>query len=89
MRAVRPHAGKAIGLARDFPHEIGHHAQNLLGLLPEAQQAQPGMGKAEANSLQVRVELRAATAQRVVDYKDHDGGHDCDNHAVDVQSCNA
>ena len=40
-------------------HEIGHHVQNLLGLLPEVQQAQRGMGKVEANSLQVRVELQA------------------------------
>jgi uncharacterized protein len=40
-------------------HEIGHHVQNLLGLLPEVQQAQRGMDKAEANSLQVRVELQA------------------------------
>jgi predicted metalloprotease len=40
-------------------HEIGHHVQNLLGLLPEVQQAQRGMGKAEANNLQVRVELQA------------------------------
>ena len=29
------------------------------GLLPQVQQAQRGMGKAEANSLQVRVELQA------------------------------
>ena len=40
-------------------HEIGHHVQNQLGLLPQVQQAQRGMGKAEANSLQVRVELQA------------------------------
>jgi predicted metalloprotease len=40
-------------------HEIGHHVQNLLGLLPQVQQAQRGMDKAEANSLQVRVELQA------------------------------
>jgi predicted metalloprotease len=40
-------------------HEIGHHVQNLLGLLPEVQQAQRGIDKAEANSLQVRVELQA------------------------------
>jgi predicted metalloprotease len=40
-------------------HEIGHHVQNLLGLLPQVQQAQRGMGKVEANSLQVRVELQA------------------------------
>jgi len=40
-------------------HEIGHHVQNLLGLLPKVQQAQRAMDKAEANSLQVRVELQA------------------------------
>jgi uncharacterized protein len=40
-------------------HEIGHHVQNLLGVLPKAQQAQRAMDKAEANNLQVRVELQA------------------------------
>ena len=40
-------------------HEIGHHVQNLLGVLPKVQQAQRAMDKAEANGLQVRVELQA------------------------------
>jgi uncharacterized protein len=40
-------------------HEIGHHVQHLFGLLPKVQEAQRGMEKAEANSLQVRVELQA------------------------------
>jgi predicted metalloprotease len=40
-------------------HEIGHHVQNLLGLLPKVQEAQRSMGKSEANTLQVRVELQA------------------------------
>jgi predicted metalloprotease len=40
-------------------HEIGHHVQNLLGLLPRVLEAQRGMDEAEANSLQVRVELQA------------------------------
>jgi uncharacterized protein len=40
-------------------HEVGHHVQNLLGLLPKVQEAQRGMGKADANSMQVRVELQA------------------------------
>jgi predicted metalloprotease len=40
-------------------HEIGHHVQNLLGILPRVQQLQRGMDKAEANQLQVRVELQA------------------------------
>ena len=40
-------------------HEIGHHLQNLLGILPKVQQMQKGMDKVEANQLQVRVELQA------------------------------
>jgi uncharacterized protein len=40
-------------------HEIGHHVQNLLGILPQAQQMQRGMDTVEANQLQVRVELQA------------------------------
>src|SRR3974390_2530571 len=41
-------------------HEIGHHVQNLLGLLPKVQEAQKAAAdKTEANSLQVRVELQA------------------------------
>ena len=40
-------------------HEIGHHVQNLLGLLPQVQKAQRAMDKAKANGLQVRVELQA------------------------------
>jgi uncharacterized protein len=40
-------------------HEVGHHVQNLLGILPRVQQMQQGMDKAEANQLQVRVELQA------------------------------
>jgi predicted metalloprotease len=40
-------------------HEVGHHVQNLLGILPKVQSAQRGMDKVEANRLQVRVELQA------------------------------
>ncbi len=40
-------------------HEIGHHVQNQLGILPQVQQAQQRMGQADANDLQVRVELQA------------------------------
>src|SRR6516164_2703219 len=40
-------------------HEIGHHVQNQLGLLPQVEQAQRAMDQAESNSLQVRVELQA------------------------------
>jgi predicted metalloprotease len=40
-------------------HEVGHHVQNLLGILPQAQQRQHSLGKVEANQLQVRIELQA------------------------------
>ena len=40
-------------------HEIGHHVQNLLGVLSEARKMQAGLGSAEANEVQVRVELQA------------------------------
>lgn len=40
-------------------HEVGHHVQNLLGILPKVQQQQRGMDKTSANRLQVRVELQA------------------------------
>jgi predicted metalloprotease len=41
-------------------HEVGHHVQNLLGILPKAQQAQRvANSRAEANHIQVQVELQA------------------------------
>ena len=41
-------------------HEVGHHVQNLLGILPKAQQAQRAANsKAAANHIQVQVELQA------------------------------
>jgi len=40
-------------------HEVGHHVQNQLGILPKVQQQQRGLSKAEANALQVKVELQA------------------------------
>jgi predicted metalloprotease len=40
-------------------HEVGHHVQNLLGILPKVQQAQRRMDKVDSNQVQVRVELQA------------------------------
>jgi predicted metalloprotease len=41
-------------------HEVGHHVQNLMGVLPRVQQAQrAASSEAESNALQVRVELQA------------------------------
>jgi uncharacterized protein len=40
-------------------HEIGHHVQNLLGILPKVQELQQGLDRSDANRVQVRVELQA------------------------------
>jgi predicted metalloprotease len=49
-----------IAAAYIIAREVGHHVQNLLGILPRvAQLQQQADSKAEANALQVRVELQA------------------------------
>jgi predicted metalloprotease len=40
-------------------HEVGHHVQNVLGILPKVHEAQRGMSKSDANALSVRTELQA------------------------------
>jgi len=55
-------SGKACEFAEAYviAHEVGHHVQNLLGILPKASSAQRAAGsKAAANRIQVRVELQA------------------------------
>jgi predicted metalloprotease len=54
--------GKACEFAEAYviAHEVGHHVQDLLGILPKAQNAQRAAGnKTVANRIQVRVELQA------------------------------
>ncbi len=40
-------------------HEVGHHVQNVIGVLPEFNRRRQSMSTAEANALSVRVELQA------------------------------
>lgn len=40
-------------------HEVGHHVQNQLGILDKVQKQQRYVSKADANRLQVKVELQA------------------------------
>jgi len=40
-------------------HEVGHHVQNQLGILQQAQRVESGAGGPDANAMQVRIELQA------------------------------
>ena len=67
-RRFRGCSGKACEFAQAYviTHEVGHHVQNLLKVLPQAQQQQQAAGsRAEANRIQVRVELQADCLARV------------------------
>jgi hypothetical protein len=55
-------AGKACQFAQAYviAHEVGHHVQNLLGILPKVQQAQRvAQSRAQSNHMQVQTELQA------------------------------
>lgn len=52
--------GGDFAYAYVIAHEVGHHIENLMGILPRVQRAQQAAGsRAEANNLSVRVELMA------------------------------
>ena len=54
-----------FGAAGDFAqayviaHEVGHHVQNLIGILPKFNQMRQSMSEADANAMSVRIELQA------------------------------
>ncbi len=48
-----------FALAYVIAHEVGHHVQNELGTMTEYNKARQGLSKAEANQLNVRLELQA------------------------------
>jgi predicted metalloprotease len=51
--------GGDFAYAYVIAHEVGHHVQNLIGLLPKVQAAQARADTRTANDLSVRVELMA------------------------------
>ncbi|MBX3581477.1 MAG: zinc metallopeptidase [Rhizobiaceae bacterium] len=56
---------RQFGASGDFAqayviaHEVGHHVQNLIGVLPKFNQMRQQMSEAEANQMSMRVELQA------------------------------
>ena len=56
--AILGAAGDAA-FAYVIAHEVGHHVQNLLGILPQVHQMQQQANKTEANRLSVKLELQA------------------------------
>ncbi|RDI55137.1 KPN_02809 family neutral zinc metallopeptidase [Microvirga subterranea] len=52
-------AGGDFAYAYVLAHEVGHHVENELGILPRVQERQQQVGGSERNQLSVRVELMA------------------------------
>ncbi|MBJ6124252.1 KPN_02809 family neutral zinc metallopeptidase [Microvirga splendida] len=52
-------AGGDFAYAYVLAHEVGHHVENVLGILPRVQERQQQVSRTEANQLSVRVELMA------------------------------
>jgi predicted metalloprotease len=57
--SVRFRAPGEFAAAYVIAHEIGHHVQNLLGILPRVQQQRQAASRAQSNALSVRTELQA------------------------------
>jgi len=52
-------AGGDFAQAFVLAHEVGHHIQNIIGVLPQFNRMRQSMGKVEANKMSVKVELQA------------------------------
>jgi uncharacterized protein len=52
-------AGGDFAQAYVLAHEVGHHVQNIIGVLPEFNRMRQSMGKLEVNQTSVKVELQA------------------------------
>ena len=56
---------RKFGASGDFAqayvlaHEVGHHVQNVIGVLPKFNEMRRTMSKSEANKMSIRVELQA------------------------------
>ncbi|WP_028357119.1 KPN_02809 family neutral zinc metallopeptidase [Brackiella oedipodis] len=52
-------SGGDAAFAYVIAHEIGHHVQNLLGILPKVHEQQQQSGQLQSNALSVKLELQA------------------------------
>ncbi len=52
-------AGGDFAAAYVVAHEVAHHVQNELGILPQAHRLRQQVGEAESNAISVRLELQA------------------------------
>ena len=59
VRRFDPDALKRFYLYDVLIHEIGHHVQNLTGILPKFNEMRQTMSETEANQMSIRVELQA------------------------------
>ena len=57
--AQRFEASGDFAQAYVLAHEVGHHIQNLIGVLPEFNRMRQSMSKSEQNRMSIRVELQA------------------------------
>lgn len=57
--AARFGASGDFAQAYVLAHEVGHHVQNIIGVLPKFNQMRRTMSQAEQNAMSVRVELQA------------------------------
>lgn len=55
----RMNAGGDFAAAYVIAHEVGHHVQNLLGILPEVNRMRAASGTRDSNALSVLTELQA------------------------------
>ncbi|WP_062603527.1 KPN_02809 family neutral zinc metallopeptidase [Caballeronia calidae] len=60
-RELRDRFGASGDFAQAYviAHEVGHHVQNVLGIMEKVDQARSRMSREQANALSVRVELQA------------------------------
>ena len=59
MKAQLGAEEKTFNYAYVLAHEVGHHVQNLLGILGKAHQQMARMNKKDANEISVKIELQA------------------------------